>query len=41
MILDNGEHVFLWMGAKCSDVEVKLAYKSAQVCLNQFLLCFM
>ncbi|XP_014245300.1 protein flightless-1 [Cimex lectularius] len=31
MILDNGEQVFLWLGAKCSEVEVKLAYKSAQV----------
>jgi len=31
MILDNGEQVFLWVGAKCSDVEIKLAYKSAQV----------
>lgn len=31
MILDNGEHVFLWMGPRCSEVEVKLAYKSAQV----------
>jgi hypothetical protein len=31
MILDSGEQVFLWVGAKCSDVEIKLAYKSAQV----------
>lgn len=31
MILDNGEQVFLWLGSKCSEVEVKLAYKSAQV----------
>jgi hypothetical protein len=31
MILDNGDHVFLWLGAKCSEVEIKLAYKSAQV----------
>ncbi|CAH2048714.1 unnamed protein product, partial [Iphiclides podalirius] len=31
MILDNGEQVFLWLGAKCSEVEIKLAYKSAQV----------
>ncbi|KAL7745344.1 hypothetical protein ACLKA6_015362 [Drosophila palustris] len=31
MILDNGEHVFLWMGPRCSEVEVKLSYKSAQV----------
>ncbi|KAJ8964532.1 hypothetical protein NQ314_004827 [Rhamnusium bicolor] len=30
MILDNGEQVFLWLGAKCSEVEIKLAYKSAQ-----------
>ena len=31
MILDTGEHVFLWMGPRCSEVEVKLSYKSAQV----------
>uniref|UniRef100_A0A336MYS3 CSON003193 protein n=1 Tax=Culicoides sonorensis TaxID=179676 RepID=A0A336MYS3_CULSO len=31
MILDNGEQVFLWLGTKCSEVEIKLAYKSAQV----------
>jgi hypothetical protein len=31
MILDSGELVFLWLGAKCSEVEIKLAYKSAQV----------
>ena len=31
MILDNGTHVFIWVGTRCSDVEVKLAYKSAQV----------
>lgn len=31
MILDNGTHVFIWVGAKCSEVEIKLAYKSAQV----------
>lgn len=31
MILDMGEHVFLWMGPRCSEVEVKLSYKSAQV----------
>ena len=23
--------VFLWMGPRCSEVEIKLAYKSAQV----------
>lgn len=34
MILDNGEQVFLWLGAKCSEVEIKLAYKSAQVYIN-------
>lgn len=34
MILDNGEQVFLWLGTKCSEVEIKLAYKSAQVCSN-------
>ena len=31
MILDNGVQVFIWIGSRCSDVEVKLAYKSAQV----------
>ncbi|KAL3268088.1 hypothetical protein HHI36_007215 [Cryptolaemus montrouzieri] len=31
MILDNGEQIFIWLGAKCSEVEIKLAYKSAQV----------
>lgn len=31
MILDNGEQVFLWLGTRCSEVEIKLAYKSAQV----------
>ncbi|XP_077526880.1 FLII actin remodeling protein isoform X2 [Haemaphysalis longicornis] len=31
MILDNGAQVFLWVGSRCSEVEVKLAYKSAQV----------
>lgn len=32
MLLDNGEQVFLWLGSRCSEVEIKLAYKSAQVC---------
>lgn len=36
MILDNGQQVFLWPGKKTSDVEIKLAFKSAQVC-NWFL----
>ncbi|XGW13461.1 hypothetical protein V3C99_000077 [Haemonchus contortus] len=31
MILDNGELVFLWLGARASEVEVKLAYKAATV----------
>ncbi|ESO93458.1 hypothetical protein LOTGIDRAFT_145300, partial [Lottia gigantea] len=31
MILDNGQNVFLWIGKKTSDVEIKLAFKSAQV----------
>ncbi|KAA0202906.1 hypothetical protein HAZT_HAZT000741 [Hyalella azteca] len=31
MILDDGVHVFLWLGSKASDVEIKLALKSAQV----------
>lgn len=33
MILDSGDQVFLWLGSRCSEVEVKLAYKSAQVSL--------
>ncbi len=33
MILDTGDQVFLWIGKKTSDVEIKLAFKSAQVCL--------
>ncbi|XP_042876156.1 protein flightless-1-like [Penaeus japonicus] len=31
MILDDGGNVFLWLGSKASDVEIKLALKSAQV----------
>lgn len=31
MILDNGTQTFIWVGARCTDVEIKLAYKSAQV----------
>ncbi|KAH9501981.1 hypothetical protein DERF_012784 [Dermatophagoides farinae] len=31
MILDNGVQVFIWLGSRCSEIEVKLAYKSAQV----------
>ncbi|CAG2160446.1 unnamed protein product [Oppiella nova] len=31
MVLDNGTQVFIWLGSRCSEVEVKLAYKSAQV----------
>lgn len=31
MLLDNGDQVFLWLGSRCSEVEIKLAYKSAQV----------
>ncbi|KAK3858495.1 hypothetical protein Pcinc_035323 [Petrolisthes cinctipes] len=31
MILDDGIQVFLWLGSKASDVEIKLALKSAQV----------
>ena len=34
MILDNGEQVFLWLGTRCSEVEIKLAYKSAQVLIH-------
>lgn len=31
MILDNGDQVFVWVGSRCSDVEIKLALKSATV----------
>ncbi|CAI4229081.1 unnamed protein product [Auanema sp. JU1783] len=31
MILDNGDIVFLWIGSRASEVEVKLAYKAATV----------
>jgi hypothetical protein len=31
MILDNGEQVYLWIGKRTSDVEIKLSFKSAQV----------
>ena len=31
MILDNGANVFLWVGKRTSDVEIKLSFKSAQV----------
>lgn len=40
MLLDNGEQVFLWLGSRCSEVEIKLAYKSAQVnCLYHVIEC--
>lgn len=38
MLLDNGEQVFLWLGSRCSEVEIKLAYKSAQVSFRQEIL---
>lgn len=31
MILDNGEFVYLWIGPTSTEIEVKLAFKSAQV----------
>ncbi|CAF0824220.1 unnamed protein product [Brachionus calyciflorus] len=31
MILDNGENVYLWIGPSSSEIEVKLAFKSTQV----------
>ncbi len=31
MLLDNGQQVFLWLGTKSSEVEVKLSYKAVQV----------
>lgn len=38
MILDEGEDVFIWVGSKCSEVEIKLALKSAQVCIIPYYL---
>ena len=37
MILDTGDQVFLWIGKKTSDVEIKLAFKSAQVRVHKWL----
>jgi hypothetical protein len=34
MILDNGQEVFLWVGPGSSEIERKLAAKSAQVYVN-------
>ena len=34
MILDNGVEVFLWLGSRASEVEIKLAYKAAQVYIH-------
>uniref|UniRef100_A0A5S6QHV9 Gelsolin-like domain-containing protein n=1 Tax=Trichuris muris TaxID=70415 RepID=A0A5S6QHV9_TRIMR len=31
MFLDNGDQVYLWAGAKSSDVEIKLSFKAAKV----------
>ncbi len=31
MILDTGENVYLWVGRTSTDIEIKLAFKSAQV----------
>ena len=31
MILDTGEAVYLWVGRTSTDIEIKLAFKSAQV----------
>ena len=31
MLLDTGLQVYLWVGKKTSDIEIKLAFKSAQV----------
>ncbi len=38
MILDNGDQVYLWVGKKTSDIEIKLAFKSAQVRKNSKLI---
>lgn len=32
MLLDNGKQVYVWFGKAASEVEKKLAVKSAQVC---------
>lgn len=34
MLLDNGAQLFIWLGVRCSEMEVKLAHKSAQVYLQ-------
>ncbi|CAG0908431.1 unnamed protein product [Cyprideis torosa] len=31
MLLDSGDQLFLWIGPRSSEVELKLAYKAAQV----------
>lgn len=31
MLLDSGAHVFVWVGRRASDVELKLALRSAQL----------
>lgn len=31
MILDNGTQVFLWLGTRCSEAEIKLSLKSAKM----------
>jgi hypothetical protein len=36
MILDNGEQVFLWVGRKTSDVEMKLAYGGHRLIFQKY-----
>lgn len=33
MILDNGDQLYIWLGGRASEVEIKLAYKAATVTL--------
>jgi len=38
VVVDNGDQVYLWIGKKTSDVEIKLAFKSAQVTTTHLLI---
>lgn len=34
MLLDSGANVFMWVGRRASDVEIKMGLKSAQLYVN-------
>ena len=40
MLLDSGENVFLWFGKNASEMEKKLAVKSAQVCTSFYIILY-